>query len=416
MSIIEYGLIISACLVFTGVFLVRPNYALLAIAATLPVFFVKIGGVKIVHVLGAVYVMSVLFSKLIEKDEGEQYYAIVYLLIVLTSVTYAYIIDNFSAGNVYIGLTGSALLVFCVLSHVKQKVIINYAVIVFATSVLIMDVLTLLSIVGVYQPPVQVVKLSSEGIRITGTLKTPTIFAGAQVLALFPFLMLSLSRRGIRRLYGVFGFLVVGALLVMSQSRSAIGGAVISVIIVLWKTNDQSLRNVGYRKISIAVFSIAVVSFLLYKGQIGGYRLSRISGDNPIMYQMSPQDIVGARGGEFRAGISAVAHNPVGYGLTGPTEYVYTATDGLSRSSHNFILHHLSKYGIFFGTLFTILWLYPLYLGLHYYKVNFSYYSIGPYLWVSVIAYLFHAFFHGATNWIFFWLMWAFAWQWMYLE
>ena len=392
----------------------RPEVGFVLLALLAPISnYLRIGSIKLVYIIGACLLAGTLYWHIRQKGARFPKFAVAYAMIFLSGITYAWIRGGFSEFQTVVGLTGSVLIVCAVFLLYREVGRIERWLWVFALSVAISNIV----IVGILltYPALRPVlfDISSEGVRLRGTLGNPNTFGGAQLLAFSIFAYFVFKKgRGYRVMSGIGGVVVFLALMA-TQSRSAIFGLFFGVAIVGFFAVRASRRPLTTTAVICFSGIFMVTAFLSLPDEIAGYRLARVGNTEEVsVYEAGVNDIVEGRFFLYRAALRTIWENPSGVGFIeheALTEVIArNSIRGTSKIPHNFVLSYLVKYGVVWGSIMSVVWFAPLASALKkFWKRKVPLNSISCFMLIGVTAYLVHNLLHSITNWVYFWTFWG---------
>ena len=390
----------------------KPKYVFYGLVVLAPFSnFLSFGPVKFVYFFGALGILATVFNPRVRRRLAILRPYLPYFLLLMACICYGFVVGGLERPVVFVGNLGSVLVLAAFLAIFDKVEDIVRWLFLFAFAIALGDLVVLIG--AQFFPGIHgiVFRRVSGGIRFVGFYENPNAFGYAQVLA-FPILAyFGIFGKGRRRTLALLAIVPVVFALLGSQSRSAIGGAFFSgflaTVILVVKSGSK------YRFVTLVVMALGLVGFVYLffnlPSELFGFSLSRLSargGRN--LYAIGGADVVESRFFLFEAGLETVVERPMGLGYRFDRAAVMATVSGVLHISHNSFIANLVVYGVFFGVVFNLLWLFvPVYMGGVLRKANYQTSIIIGFLIAAQVGYLFHGTFHAASDWIYMWLLWG---------
>lgn len=393
--------------------LIKPEIGFLLLALLAPVSnYLRIGSIKLVYVIGVCLLFGVLQRHILKERRPLPGFAIAYGVVSLSCITYAWIIGGFSNSQVAVGLAGSVLIV-CAVFVLFDATQIRRWLWLFALGMATADIIVAVLAFAFPSTHSFIFKISSEGVRLRGTLGNPNMFGGAQILAFSIFAFYAVNCTGKIRIANILGVVVIFLALLASQSRSAILGLLLGLGIVGFLKFRLSRRPVYTIATILSVGLAMILTFINLPEEIAGFQLSRIGNTDVVnVYDVGTEDLIRNRLHIYNAALNTISQNPLGIGYLPHDETLKVVARnsrvGVEKTPHNFAISYLLTYGVVGGIVMVLIWVMPaaiIFWRLWSKRIPID--SLASMMLVGLIGYYVHNIFHSATNWIYFWVFWA---------
>ncbi len=416
LSLLALPLVVAAVLAAVW-FLVqypRLGYLLLALAAPVS-HFLEVGGgpqgdvsLKLVHLVALGVILGILLRM---PGRGSlQFNRMVapHVAILTGLMFWAWATGGFGGTKFLITQLGSLALFVIVFWIYGRAESIERWLICFAGS---LGVANALVMAGIVLAPTHARSLffsaGSEGVRLQGTFESANQLASPQILAVAIYLYFALHGRGWIRWLSLGGAILSFAVVLGTQSRSAIGALFIVLALLVLIFLRESRRAMGPALIGTLVATLFVVAYLNLPKEVLGFELARVDSKKVELYDVSVSDIARERFWIFGPVLATLANNPLGLGYSFHAEVLWEE-QGTFRQPHNSILKTMLTYGIVGGVYVNLLYyLPPLWILWLAWRRRLSLSSMAVFLAAGMLAYLAYGLFHSATQWIYVWLIWG---------
>ncbi|MFY0687796.1 MAG: O-antigen ligase family protein [Cyclobacteriaceae bacterium] len=200
-------------------------------------------------------------------------------------------------------------------------------------------------------------------------------------------------------------FLLLLSLLaeLLAQSRSALGGMLISLVgMVVYLTGVGRLKKfVLYGGLMCMVFFALTLSIM--PKSLFGVEMARLNSDGVNITDVSMETISEKRLYLVEATFAVLNIHPFGLGLSHHHPEVMLEFGGVDRNPHNFIMKDLLIYGWLGGLIMMIFYFLPIILCFVN-KNNSLEFIVAVFAFIAI--YLFNLA-HSMVNWIYIWVFWA---------
>ena len=389
-------------------------YLLLLFAFVASVSSTTLSSLKVSYVVGGL-IMMISFTRFRSLKTG--FLTKLLVSTIFISATYAWIIGGFEGPALYIGILASTYLGFISIRQLGSRYLIEKYLFFFQLGFNLSNILVTVFLLVFVQFRDFVISSDQYGIRLTGFFLNANAFASAQLLILPLSFYFLLKVRWVYKPIYLF-FLINGAfLLVASQSRFAYIGIFLASLIVFFikiKVFLVHSKNLFYKTMSVFGILIAIGILTYFVGiatldkslyQKSGLIFSRFNPKNRISStKITLKDFQGERLQILKASAETLLDNPFGIGYQ-PHEKVIGEETGVYKVAHNFIISQLLYYGLFFGTIWVLLWLYPIFKGYRILnKARRLTWDLEEFVFIGYTSYLIYSLGHSSTNWVYLWL------------
>ena len=370
----------------------------------------SVESLKIVQVLGAFVLISVLFKRTIEGKRSYPRGVLLHGGIVMFLACWAWLLSADTGVVGFISEVGSFALVIAVLLIYDRVRDIEQWLWLFAVVILLLDIVTVVVVAAVPQYRLYFLDLSSSGVRFRGTFENPNFFGGAQIVAVAVFLY-SFRYGGWRRFVSLAGLAACSGSLLLAQSRSALFGFLIGIALLGTTHLRSSRRPVFLSVLTFAFLSSLLLVYVNLPSQVAGVKLARLNEDVPVdYYDVGLGAYQTGRWPIVQAHFRTLAQHPWGLGYGSQAKEVTGELTGIFKMPHNFAIKEMLNYGILGGIYIDLLWFFPVFLIFRRaWRRQIPSGSLAPYLMAGLAGYLLHSLFHSMTNWVYIYVYWAFT-------